>query len=104
MPFGIGGYVPVTRNKKWGIGGKAFFHMFPRLKEDPYSGGDDNNTINQILFYGLYKWSQRLQIQFGIESLIFSTEFSGQGNRPDGPAQNMSQRHITGLLGCEYLF
>ena len=104
FPFGVGGYVPVTKNKKWGIGGAAYFHLFPSLKETPFSGGEANNTINHILVYGLHKWSQRLQIKFGLESLIFASEFTGQGNRPDGAARNLSQRHITGLLGCEYLF
>jgi len=104
FPLGVGAYVPVTNSQKWAIEGKVYFHLFPSLRETPFNSGDASNTVNQLLFYGIHKWSERLRLKGGLEALILSTSFSGTGSRPDGPGRNLSQRHLMLLLGCDYLF
>ena len=108
LPFGVGGYVPVTKNGKWGIGGRVYFHMFPRLRESPVSSGDSSeSSFNQIIFFAQHKYSERIRLNFGVEAMILSTSFSGAGSRDPattGPAQNLSHRHILLTSGIDYLF
>ncbi len=104
LPIGIGGYVPINASRSWAIGGKAYFHLFPSLKETPFaSGGDPDNNINQFLFYAENKISQRLRWKVGLEFLLLSTSFSGGGARPV-PADNLSHRFTMLSTGIDYLF
>ncbi len=104
MPIGIGGYVPINKERTWAIGGKAYFHLFPSLNETPFaSGGDPENTINDFQFYAENKISQRLRWRVGLEFLLLSTSYSGQGGRPV-PANNLSHRFTMLSTGIDYLF
>lgn len=104
LPLGIGGYVPINPSKSWAIGGKAYFHLFPSLKETPFSsGGDPKNNINNFLFYAENKISQRLRWTVGIDFLLLSTTYSGQGGRIT-PASNSSHRFTMLTTGIDYLF
>lgn len=104
IPIGVGGYVPINPSRTWAIGGKAYFHMFPRLKEQPFSsGGDPTSNINHFLFYAENKISQRLRLKFGLEFLLLSTSFSSGGGRPI-PARNLSHRFTLLNTGIHYLF
>ncbi len=104
VPFGIGGYVPVNPSGTWAIGGKAYFHMFPRLRESPFSSANSNdNSINHFLFYAENKISERLRLNIGLEFLLLSTTFSGQGDRVT-PASNSSHRFTLLNTSIDYLF
>ncbi len=104
MPIGIGGYVPINNTRTWAIGGKAYFHMFPSLTETPFSsGGSSDNTINDFMFYAENKISQRLRWKIGLEFLLLSTSYSGQGGRTV-PANNLSHRFTMLSTGIDYLF
>ncbi len=104
VPFGIGGYVPVNAAQTWAIGGKAYFHMFPSLNETPFSSaGSSDNTINHFLFFAENKISERLRLNIGLEFLLFSTTFSGQGDRIN-PARNSSHRFTMLNTSIDYLF
>ena len=104
VPIGIGGYVPINRTQSWAIGGKAYFHLFPSLKERPFaSAANADSTINQFLFYAENKFSPRLRLKLGLEFLLFSSNFSGQGGR-DTPANNTSHRFTLLTSGINYLF
>lgn len=104
LPIGIGGYVPINPANTWAIGGKAYFHMFPSLKETPFSsGGSPNSNINNFLFYAENKISQRLRWTMGLDFLLLSTTYSGQGGRTT-PASNTSHRFTMLTTGIDYLF
>ncbi len=104
IPVGIGGYVPINQSRTWAIGGKAYFHLFPRLNETPFaSGGDPDSNINHFLFYAENKISQRLRLKLGLEFLLLSTSFSAGGSRPT-PANNLSHRFTMLTTGIDYLF
>jgi hypothetical protein len=104
IPIGIGGYVPINETQSWAIGGKAYFHMFPRLTERPFSSGSSaDSNINQFIFYAENKISQRLRLKFGMEFLMLSTSFSGGGDRPT-PARSLSHRFTLLSTGIHYLF
>lgn len=104
MPLGVGGYVPINKSESWAIGGKAYFHLFPRLRETPFaSGGSPSSTINQFLFYAENKLSQRLRWKIGLEFLLLSTNFSAGGSRPI-PANDLSHRFTLFTTGVDYLF
>ncbi len=104
LPIGIGGYVPINPSRTWAIGGKAYFHLFPSLKETPFaSGGDPDNNINHFLFYAENKISQRLRWKIGLEFMLLSTSFGAGGARPT-PADNLSHRFTMLTTGIDYLF
>lgn len=104
LPIGIGGYVPINNSRTWAIGGKAYFHFFPRLNETPFSsGGNPESTINEFKFYAENKISQRLRWRIGLEFLLLSTTYSGQGGRTT-PANNLSHRYTLLNTGIDYLF
>jgi hypothetical protein len=104
MPIGLGGYVPIDDSGNWAISGKAYFHLFPSLRESPFSSGaNPNNSINQFLFNVEHKLSSRLRLKMGLEFLVLSTGFSGQGERTP-PASNLSHRFTFFTTGIDYLF
>jgi len=104
VPIGLGGYVPIDPKGEWGLSAKAYFHLFPGLKESPFSsGGAPNNTINQFLFLVEKKMSARLKFKMGLEFLLLSTNFSGAGERPV-PATNLSHRFTFFTTGIDYQF
>ena len=104
LPIGIGGYVPINARRTWAIGGKAYFHFFPSLTETPFSSaGESDNTINHFLFYAENKISQRLRWKVGLEFLLLSSSFSGQGGRAT-PASNSSHRFTLLTTGVDYMF
>ena len=104
VPIGIGGYVPINPSRSWAIGGKAYFHMFPRLRESPLSSGaGSSNNINQFFFYAENKLSQRLRFNIGLEFLLLSSTFSGTGDRTV-PANNLSHRYTMLSTGIDYMF
>lgn len=101
LPVGIGGYSPITSDGRWGIGGKVYFHLFPNLSIPDFEG-DSSNSIHQLVFYGVRKWSERLRLRMGLEAVVFSSELSG-GINPD-PPRNVSQRRLLGFFGVDYFF
>jgi hypothetical protein len=104
LPLGIGGHVPINSSRTWAIGGKAYFHLFPSLRETPFSsGGDPDNNINHFLFYAENKLSQRLRLKVGLEFLLLSTSFGTGGGRPVR-ADNLSHRFTMLTTGIDYLF
>jgi hypothetical protein len=104
VPIGIGGHVPINKQKTWAIGGKAYFHLFPSLRETPFtSGGDADNTINHFTFYAENKISESLRWKFGLDFMILSTSFSAVGDRAT-PATNLSHRFTMLSTGVDYLF
>jgi len=103
LPIGISAYTPIGANREWGVGGIVYFHLFPSLRTKPYEG-EGRNSINQIVIYGVKKWSEILNIRFGLETMVFSSEISEVNSPLTETTQNMSQRHILGLLGIDYFF
>lgn len=104
IPFGIGGYIPIDKQQNWALGGKAYFHLFPRLRETPFSSASgSDNTINHFHFFAERKWGARLRLNFGLEFLMLTTNFSGQGDRVD-TANNSSQRFTLFNTSIDYLF
>ena len=99
----VGGLVPVMPDHSWSVGGKVHFHFFSSLKETPVSSGTPNNSINQFSLFAENKLSERLRFNFGLELHLFSTSFSGGGNRTT-PASNLSHRFIMATTGIDYLF
>jgi hypothetical protein len=104
VPIGLGGYLPIDEAGLWALQAKAYFHLFPSLKESPFSsGGNPNNTINQFLFNLEYKMTARFHLKGGLELLALSTNFSGPGQRPT-PATSTSHRFTFATFGIDYLF
>lgn len=104
VPIGLGGYVPIDPKGEWGLSAKAYFHLFPSLKESPFSsGGGPDNTINQFLFHVEKKMSARLKFKMGLEFLLLSTNFNGAGERVT-PATNLSHRFTFFTTGIDYMF
>lgn len=104
LPIGLGGYVPLDPKGEWALRGKAYFHLFPSLRESPYSsGGGPNSTINQFLIEVEKKMSARLRLKMGLEFLLLSTNFDGPGQRTPA-ASNISHRFTFFNTGIDYLF
>lgn len=105
VPIGIGGFTKISKSGNWGVGGKAYFHLFPSLTETPISSGDSSNTINEFHIYAENKFTQRLRLKFGLEFMILSSNFSGGGGRTStSPANSSSHRYTMLTTGIDYLF
>ena len=107
--IGLGGSFPVTDEKEWYAGGRLNLFVMTGMNESPVtSGSSPTNTINEFSLYGEKKIAENLRATAGVDFSLYSTSFSGAGNRTANGtpevATSLSQRHTTFNAGINYMF
>jgi hypothetical protein len=108
--LGLGGSFPITEKKKWYLGGRLNLYLMPRFNESPVtSGAEAKSTINDFTLFGEHKFAENLKLTASIDFSLYSTNFSGIGNRTDSggnpeTATSLSHRHNLLTAGLIYMF
>lgn len=101
--FGVRGSSPIDAAGDYGVGGEFCMAWKPGLNESPYSSGSSSNNVIEFGVFGFKKIGERLKAQAQLDFDMYSSTFSGGGNRTN-PASSASQRYTTLSGGLYYMF
>lgn len=101
--LGIKGTLPVSEDKRWNAGVSLQYFLKSDLTESPQGSSGPDNTITRFSLLGFYQQNSRLRLTGALDFALYSTDYSGQGSRPD-PADTASQKYTVLRGGIEYLF
>ena len=85
------------------IGGRLDLFLTPKFSESPVNSGTAKVSVTSLGLFGIYPYSDKLNIRadFGVSSVAVS--FSGSGSRLN-PSVSTSIQTLNEKVGIEYLF
>ena len=102
ISLGLRASLPVDDKKLWDMGVEMFYYLSTKLNERPISSGQSSsNKINTYSFFGNYKYNNNIRFTGALDFELFSTNFSGAGDRE---AEDLSQKSTSFNVGLKYLF
>lgn len=95
--------MPWSAESGLNIGGKLDLYMSPKFSETPVSSGNANVNITSLGLFGIYPYSDKINIRadFGVSNI--SVSFSGAATRTN-PSVSTSIQTLNEQIGIEYLF
>lgn len=85
------------------IGGKLDLFLTPRFSESPVSSGRANVNITSLGLFGIYPYSDKINIRADLGVSNISVSFSGAASRAN-PSVSTSIQTLNEQVGIEYLF
>lgn len=104
MAFGLGGSFPVSEETPLTLGAKMLYFLSPTVSETPVtSGASSSAQITTFSGYGVYRWTEHMNLRGELVYDMFSASFTGSGTRSQR-ASSSSHAMTTFAGGIEYLF
>jgi hypothetical protein len=105
--LGIGGFIPLATEPEdlpITLGAKLLFFLNNTVEESPVSSGaGSSGKITSFSAFGIYRWTEHMNIKGQLDYDLFSASFSGTGTRTPA-ASSWSHTMTTISGGIEYLF
>lgn len=101
--LGFGGFISLDAQSPWDVGAQFKYYLTGNVSESPSSGSASNVNMIDFSVLGRYRKTNRMSYIGTVIFENYSADFAGSGSRPD-PAQEISHRINTFMLGIEYSF
>ena len=95
--------MPWSTESGLNIGGRLELFLSPRFSESPVNSGSAKVNITSLGLFGIYPFSDKINIRADIAVSNISVSFSGAATRAN-PSVSNSIQTVNEQLGIEYLF